>query len=284
MKIFHKAAEIQSYISKFKDNNLEIGFIPTMGALHIGHLELVKTSLHSKDHTVVSIYVNPTQFNSPDDFDKYPQKLSQDIDLLATLSNDIIIFAPQYAEIYRTPDDLNPEFDGGNMATRLEGIHRPGHFKGMIAVVKRLFEIVAPTHAYFGLKDYQQYCIVKQLCNYYNFPIKIVGIDTVREPNGLALSSRNARLSKEGLQTATALYKTLKFVAEFFINGATRADAIEAGKQFIANYHIDSLDYIDICSIDSLLPLEEPIQDFVVLIAAYVEGVRLIDNLRMNIE
>lgn len=284
MKIFHKAAEIQSYISKFKDNNLEIGFIPTMGALHIGHLELVKTSLQSKDHTVVSIYVNPTQFNSPDDFDKYPQKLSEDIDLLATLSNDTIIFAPKYEEIYRTPDDLNPEFDGGNMATRLEGIHRPRHFKGMIAVVKRLFEIVAPTHAYFGLKDYQQFCIVKQLCNYYNFPIQIIGIDTVREPNGLALSSRNARLSKEGLQTATVLYKTLQFVAEFFINGATRADAIEAGKQFIANYSIDSLDYIDICSIDSLLPLNEPTQDFVVLIAAYVEGVRLIDNLRMNIE
>ena len=209
MKIFSRQKDIRNYL---KENSLKfdkIGLVPTMGALHQGHISLVKMSLKQNDITVVSIFVNPTQFNNTEDLEKYPRTLEKDVELLKTASNKIIVFAPTVSDIYEDATKAeNYDFDG--LEDEMEGKFRSGHFDGVGTIVKRLFEIIEPKNAYFGEKDYQQLLIIKKLASKYKIPVKVIGCPILRETDGLAMSSRNVRLKPEYRKAAPFIYKTLK--------------------------------------------------------------------------
>ena len=203
MKVFEKVKDLQEYLSGQKH---PIGLVPTMGALHQGHLSLLQNSKKDNKTTVVSIFVNPIQFNDKNDFDKYPRLLDNDLKLLENYNCDAV-FAPSVGEIY--PEPPVESYDFGYLDKILEGAFRPGHFNGVAIVVNRLFQIVKPDRAYFGKKDYQQYIIIKELVKQQKLPIEIIAVPIVREPSGLAMSSRNLRLNKDELQVAPEIYKAL---------------------------------------------------------------------------
>src|SRR5687767_2001998 len=208
MIIYEKAQQIQDWIRRQKTEGKSIGFVPTMGALHDGHLSLAKASLANDDYTVVSIFVNPKQFNDPEDLQKYPRPIEEDIQML----NDIgthVLFQPEFDDVY--PADLNTkiEFDPGPAAKTMEGKFRPGHFEGMAEVVYRLLSIVEPHRLYMGQKDFQQLTIVRKMISDMHIPVLLEMCPTVREPNGLAMSSRNERLSKKAREEAALIYSTL---------------------------------------------------------------------------
>ena len=208
MKIFKTINSLQNKILSLKQNGKKIGFIPTMGALHKGHISLIEYSEKENDITVVSIFVNPTQFNNTEDLKKYPRTLKKDIEKLEKTKTSIL-FVPPEKEMY--PEKDNRKFNFGNIETVMEGKHRPGHFNGVAQIVSKLFEAVKPNIAYFGQKDFQQYAIIKLLTKKYlsNLNIKIVSCPIIREPDGLAMSSRNVRLNSEQRKNATLISQTL---------------------------------------------------------------------------
>ncbi len=277
MEVFKTSVELQEYLQQFSEQNMKIGFVPTMGALHNGHLKLVEKAAEDNQIVVCSIFVNPTQFNNPTDLEKYPRMPEKDISLLKKL-NCNVLFIPSVEEIY--PEEDKTVFDFGILENVMEGKFRPGHFKGVAMVVKRLFEIVNPDNAYFGLKDYQQYLVIKKLVEDFNLNVNIVGCPTVREKDGLAMSSRNLRLSKEQRKTAPLIFEYLNYIKTHF-----KEKNIHEWKDWfenkISNNPILELEYVEIADAKTLAP---PLHSdtLVVCVAVFAGEVRLIDNILIN--
>lgn len=282
MQIFNKNIELKEFLAPVKTKNSTIGFVPTMGALHAGHLALMRQSLQENDITVVSIFVNPTQFNNPEDLAKYPRTLEADVEKMATLSDKIIIFAPTVEDIYEGETTAKSfEYDG--LEHQMEGKFRPGHFDGVGTIVKRLFEIVTPTRAYFGEKDFQQLQIVKKLVKKNHIPVEIIGCPIYREPNGLAMSSRNERLSSTERKEAALIFAILKEAKEKFLT--QDADLIAAWvKNQFKNNPLFELEYFIIADESTLLPItfKEKSKKYRAFIAVFVNNIRLIDTITLN--
>jgi pantoate--beta-alanine ligase len=277
MNIFSTKAAVILELDAIRKNGKSIGFVPTMGALHQGHISLVKMARQRNDVVVVSIFVNPIQFNKKEDLIKYPRTLNQDLALLESAKVDIV-FNPTVEEMY--PNKTSEKFDFGDLGKVMEGAFRPGHFNGVAVVVKRLFEIVRPHQAYFGKKDFQQLAIIRKLVEMENIPVEIVPGETKREADGLAMSSRNVRLSKIERSKATQIYETLRYAKKS--KGKKRPGELEeAAKEKLSPDF--ELEYFKICeghSLKSITSWEET--DYpVALVAAYIGKVRLIDNLEL---
>ena len=215
MKIFNKKLDLQQFLAPFYLEKKAVGLVPTMGALHEGHLSLIQKALSENDIVVVSIFVNPTQFNNAEDLEKYPRNLSGDIKTIERLSQEVVIFAPEISEMYEsTPKAIS--FDFGGLDKVMEGKFREGHFQGVATIVEKLFELVKPTRAYFGEKDYQQILIIKSMLEQRKLPVTLVPCPIVREKSGLAMSSRNERLSPEGRKQAAFIYSVLQEAQKLF--------------------------------------------------------------------
>jgi pantoate--beta-alanine ligase len=261
-----------------KSEGKTIGFVPTMGALHYGHISLVSSAMSQCDITIVSIFVNPTQFNNADDLLKYPRTLEADVELLSTINCDAV-FAPSVEEMYPKNRD-SIQLDLGNLANLMEGKFRPGHFDGVVDVVSRLFEIVKPTKAFFGLKDFQQVSVITFMTKKLNLPIEIIACPTLREDSGLAMSSRNMRLSELGKKDALHIYRSLSLAKEL----ASNFSPFEV-KEKVINYFKEGkleLEYLEIVNPTTLESLNtEWVDGATACIVAYCGDVRLIDNLKL---
>jgi pantoate--beta-alanine ligase len=281
MLIFSKKAELQAHLAPYRQAGNTIGFVPTMGALHSGHLSLMQQSLQANTLTVISIFVNPTQFNNPEDLEKYPRTLDADAAKVATLSEDIIIFAPTVDEMY-DGNTVSSHYDFDGLEHQMEGAHRPGHFDGVGTIVKKLFEIVQPTNAYFGEKDFQQLQIVKKLVEKEHMGITIIGCPISREESGLAMSSRNERLSAEERTGAATIYQILQEARQRFAH-----ESIDAVKHYVAHAfeaHPEfKTEYFEIADEATLLPatLKEN-GKYRAFVAVFLGNVRLIDNISLN--
>jgi len=276
MQLIHTKSELQEQISKLKKQGKTIGFVPTMGALHQGHLSLMQRAKSENPIVVCSIFVNPIQFNNPTDLEKYPRDLDADIDFIKDWVD--IVFAPSASELY--PEPPAEKFSFGTLETVMEGKFRPGHFQGVAVVVSRLFNLIEPDTAYFGEKDFQQLAIIKQMVKDLNLAVKIIPCPIVREPNGLAMSSRNRRLSKDGFEKAALIYKTLK--DSTLLKGEKIEDIRQTVIQNIEKECIFEVEYFELVDGDTLQPVSEwETTDYVVgCIAVYLENIRLIDNIR----
>ncbi|MBN2611868.1 MAG: pantoate--beta-alanine ligase [Bacteroidales bacterium] len=277
MKVFNTIAALQNELALLKRTSFNVGFVPTMGALHEGHLSLLKSS-KEKDHcTVVSIFVNPTQFNDKNDFEKYPRNVDKDLEILESAGCNIV-FVPNEKEIYPEPDTR--VFDFGGLDQVMEGQCRPGHFNGVAQVVTRLFKIVKPCRAYFGYKDFQQLAIIRFIVKKYNIPVEIVACPIVRESTGLAMSSRNTRLCESDRAKASKISKVLFYLKDRYnsFHSVKEMQAYVAG-ELTLNDGFD-LEYFEVVDEETLLPpdsLQQPVSK-VGCIAVWIGGVRLIDN------
>jgi pantoate--beta-alanine ligase len=271
---------LQKEINKLKAENKTIGFVPTMGALHQGHLSLVEQSKKQSDITVVSIFVNPTQFNNKSDLEKYPRTIEQDLEMLKSKNVDIV-FMPDEKEMY--PEKDTRKFNFGNLETDMEGKFRDGHFNGVAQIVSKLFDFVKPNKAFFGLKDFQQVAIIKAMVRQLEMPIEIVPCPIIREQNGLAMSSRNQRLSNEQKQDATILYKTLKNITENY-KDFTPTDLQNFSIKEIeknSNLKVEYLEIIDDNSLKTINNWNES-KNISCCVAAYCGDIRLIDNMQLE--
>ncbi|OIV42296.1 pantoate--beta-alanine ligase [Flavobacterium johnsoniae] len=282
MHIFYGKVALIAYLKTIKTANSTIGFVPTMGALHQGHLALMQRSLKENDDTVVSIFVNPTQFNNPEDLEKYPRTLEEDVKKMRGLSDKIILYAPSVDDIYEG-QTISQSFDFDGLENQMEGKFRPGHFNGVGTIVKRLFEIVTPTNAYFGEKDFQQLQIVKKLVEKNNLPVNIVGCPIFREDNLLAMSSRNERLTPEERKEASIIYKVLTEAKEIFQNSTPEETIKFVEDAFKDNERFD-LEYFVIADESTLLSIDHKIKDkkYRAFIAVFVNSIRLIDTISLN--
>jgi pantoate--beta-alanine ligase len=282
MHIFYGKVALIAYLKTIKTANSTIGFVPTMGALHQGHLALMQRSLKENDDTVVSIFVNPTQFNNPEDLEKYPRTLEEDVKKMRGLSDKMILYAPSVEDIYEG-HTVSETFDFDGLENQMEGKFRPGHFNGVGTIVKRLFEIVTPTNAYFGEKDFQQLQIVKKMVEKNHLPVNVVGCPIFREDNQLAMSSRNERLTAEERKEAAIIFKILTEAKEIF-----QKDTPEETIQFVENSFKDNerfeLEYFVIADESTLLPIEHKDKDknYRAFIAVFVNSIRLIDTISLN--
>ncbi|HBN03209.1 MAG TPA: pantoate--beta-alanine ligase [Bacteroidetes bacterium] len=261
-----------------KDEKVTIGFIPTMGALHSGHASLIDESVSENTITVCSIFVNPTQFGDKSDLDKYPKPIEKDIEILIKHKCDIL-FLPEFEDVY-SANCIQQKFELGELEFTIEGASRPGHFQGVCNVVHRLFEIIKPDWAYFGQKDYQQTAIIKSLIKLTRSDVILKIVPTKREPNGLAMSSRNIRLSETGRKNAAFIYKALRDIRSD-IETRSLTELVERAKQFISSQKGADLDYLRVVDAETLHEVTSLKQsaDVVVLVAVTYEGVRLIDNI-----
>lgn len=281
MKVYKTISELKDFLSQLKIAKKSIGFVPTMGALHQGHLSLVKKAKKKNDITVVSIFVNPTQFDNKDDLEKYPKTYENDVALLESVDCDILFF-PAVEEIYSKKIDAESfNFDG--LEHQMEGKFRDGHFDGVGTIVKRLFEIVTPDNAYFGKKDFQQLQIIKKMVEKHHIPVKIKGCDIFREADGLAMSSRNTRLTKEYREAAPFIYKTLKKAKKKF--GTKNATEVTkwVQKKF-AKHPLLELEYFTIANEITLetVSKKEKNQKYRAFIAVFAGDIRLIDNISLK--
>ncbi|WP_025763166.1 pantoate--beta-alanine ligase [Dyadobacter tibetensis] len=278
MHVFTTVSELQVHLKQARNQGQQIGLVPTMGALHQGHLSLISQALADNDLVVCSIFVNPTQFNNREDLAKYPRTEEQDLDLLRKAGCHIA-FVPEVAEIYPVPSQLRLDF--GPLETVMEGKSRPGHFNGVGIVVSKLFHITLPDRAYFGQKDLQQVAIIKQLVEDLSFPIDLVVVPTLREPTGLALSSRNQRLSTIERQRAPLVFEQLSLARQHLEEGMPIAGVSEALVAYFASTADFRLDYFEVVDPKTLQPLERynKSQEAALCIAIYLGSVRLIDNL-----
>lgn len=280
--VFTNKSEIQDYILKKKEQRKSFGFVPTMGALHNGHLSLVKKALQENDICVVSIFVNPTQFDNDEDLKKYPRTLKKDIKFLETLSKFILVYAPSVQDIYQGNTKAEHfSFDG--LEFEMEGEFRQGHFNGVGTIVKRLFEIVTPNNAYFGEKDFQQLAIVKKLVEKYNLPVIIKGCKIFREDSGLAYSSRNTRLKPDYKKEAPFIYKTLTTAKKKFGTKSAKHVTEWVEKQFAKNKFLE-LEYFIIADVTTLKTVKRKskTKTYRAFVAAYADDIRLIDNIALN--
>jgi len=279
MITFSKISDTTNFIKQQRESGKTIGFVPTMGALHQGHLDLMRRAKQENDLLTVSIFVNPIQFNNPDDLEKYPRDLVADMELLEGIDCDIL-FVPSVTEMY--PQEVTKKYNFGLLETVMEGASRPGHFNGVAVVVSKLFNIVIPNKAYFGEKDFQQLAIIKKLVEIEQIPVEIIPCPTVREADGLAMSSRNKRLTNEERVIAPFIYQTLKFGKKY--SKTTSPDSLK--QQIISmfkNNHKFDLEYFEFADDKELQPINtwnsaSGIIGFVVL---NLGNVRLIDNIRI---
>lgn len=264
---------------KHKALNKTVGLVPTMGALHAGHLSLIQKSKQISDVTIATIFVNPTQFNNPCDLDKYPQPIILDTQLLENAGCNAL-FLPSKIEMY--DDNEIWDYNLGDTANNLEGAHRPGHFKGVTQIVYKLFKAIPATTAFFGQKDYQQFLVIQQLVNHFNIPIKLQCCPIVRENTGLALSSRNIHLSVDEKQSALVLYKTLNYIKQNF-KTVPNSQLLNTAKEMFNNLNNVKLAYISICDKNTLQPtLDIKSNNTIALVAAFVGNIRLIDNMMLD--
>jgi pantoate--beta-alanine ligase len=283
VNIYQKKSNLNVVIESLKTRKITIGLVPTMGALHHGHLSLITKGLKENDIVIVSVFVNPTQFDNKIDLEKYPRTLETDITLLKTLSDDkIIVYAPTVGDVYgKNVNATDFHFDG--LEDPMEGKHRLGHFDGVGTIVKRLFEIVQPDRAYFGEKDFQQLMIIKKLVEKCQIPVQVIGCEIYREKDGLAMSSRNMRLEPDYRIAAPFIYKTLKEAKkQFALNSATKVVKwVEA--QFL-KHNLLRLEYFTIANAENLKTVKRKSSNtsYRAFIAVYADDVRLIDNIALN--
>lgn len=279
MLVFAKIKSVQEKLKSLK-NGTTIGFVPTMGALHEGHLSLVEKAKKENDIVVVSIFVNPTQFDSADDLINYPKTIEKDLSLLKSFNCDIV-FTPTPEEIYA--DNIQSQsFDFDGLEFQMEGKFRAGHFNGVGTIVERLFEIVKPLKAYFGEKDFQQIQIIRKMAEKRNLPVQIIPCPIHREKDGLAMSSRNLRLTKEQRAAAPFIYETLKKAkAKFGTKNAS--EVVRWVENEFKNHPILRLEYVEIADEDTLLPVESknPTKKYRAFIAVFAGNIRLIDNISL---
>lgn len=273
--VIQTSQALQQFREKLKDASLSLGFVPTMGALHQGHVSLIEKSCQENDFTLVSIFVNPKQFNNSEDLQKYPRDLKSDIQLLNGLKN-CVVFAPTEADLYPENDGFIP-MELGDIGRVLEGAFRPGHFEGVVHVVHNLFRLVSADRAYFGQKDFQQLAIIRLLTNHFGFQTEIIACPTVREPNGLAMSSRNMRLSEQERKDALIIIHVLRKIASLK-NQVSVKEALVQAQAFFSSGKL-SLEYLAIVDPETLQELNEWKENQICCIAAHCGSVRLIDNL-----
>ena len=280
MKVLKSKKTLIDYVERQREMGKKIGFSPTMGALHQGHLSLYKAAKKENDEVISSIFVNPTQFNNPDDFQKYPKTLEKDIELLEKAGVDAV-YVPNVEEMY--PDGLNSKkYDFDGLENEMEGKYRPGHFDGVGTIVEELFRQVQPHNAYFGEKDYQQLAIIKKMVEKTKLPVKIHGVPTLREEDGLAMSSRNVRLTETQRKEATIIYETLTKVKEWF-----KVISLEEIKQKVTDIFRNSnfeLEYFVIADEEMLKEANaiDENKEYRAFIVAYADTVRLIDNMHLG--
>ncbi|MGK9126901.1 pantoate--beta-alanine ligase [Olivibacter sp. SA151] len=280
MEIFTTKIALKAHLSAFGSKDKTIGFVPTMGALHEGHLTLIEHSKRATDITVCSIFVNPTQFNDPADLEKYPRPIEKDVALLQSVNCDVL-FLPTVEEMY-PPNDEPWFFDLGRLDKIWEGAKRPGHYQGVTQVVYKLFDIVKPSIAFFGQKDFQQCMVIQYMVDKLHLPLRLQIVDTVRDADGLAKSSRNVRLSSNGRKQALSLSKALFMIKQAFEKGTGPLQAKEEALSFLDKVEGVELEYFAICNSSDLSEIDREQQDLrplVVILAAWVDGVRLIDNI-----
>lgn len=282
MLLFNTQRELVSHLNSISNGKTAIGFVPTMGALHAGHLSLLEESLKHNAINVISIFVNPTQFNNAEDLAKYPKTLEADIQKIKTVSDKIIVFAPSVEDIYEGKTVASP-FDYDGLEHQMEGRFRPGHFDGVGTIVKRLFEIVKPNNAYFGEKDFQQLQIVKKLVSKYKIPVTVVGCPIFREANGLAMSSRNERLTAEEREKAAIIYKTILASKKLFQSKSAKEVTEFVTKEFEKMPGFE-LEYFQIADEATLLPCirKSKGKKYRAFIAVFVNKIRLIDTVSLN--
>ena len=283
MLVYKTKVDLVDRINNLMQPDFSLGFVPTMGALHQGHLSLVKSALANNNFVVVSVFVNPTQFNSSSDLNKYPRSLAKDIKALETVSKDsILIYAPEVEDLYGSKIK-SESFNFMGIESLMEGNSRPGHFNGVGTIVKRLLQIVNPNKAYFGEKDFQQLLIIKKMVEQEGLEVKIVGCPIEREPNGLAMSSRNGRLSPKEFHESAMIYEILQTVKHKFSSEGIPSTCDWVLKRFNIN-PLFELDYFQILDSEFLGPVKKkiPNKKYRAFIAAYIGDVRLIDNIDLN--
>ena len=282
MILIKTIADLTQYLGNKRNTGSTIGFVPTMGALHSGHLSLVEQGKKNTHVTVCSIFVNPTQFNDPNDFAKYPVTLEQDLLLLEKAGCDIV-FLPSVNEMYPNGTTLQKQFNLGYLETILEGKYRPGHFQGVCQVVHRLLDIVQPNALFLGRKDYQQCMVIKRLIALAGWNIEVNIIPTLREDSGLALSSRNLRLSENDRQSAAVIYRSLSYIKQYITTGHL-SPLIATASEMIMQAGFEKIDYVTVANADTLEAMNEWNGEtkLVALVAAFINGVRLIDNMPVN--
>jgi len=280
MKVLETIDEVHREIQTLKSTGKTIGLVPTMGALHQGHLQLIQASRNQCDITIASIFVNPTQFNNPQDLKNYPRTSSSDLAKLKKSECDLV-FMPSEFEMY--PKKPSIEVNFGSLGNQLEGKFRPGHFDGVGIVVSKLFNIIQPHLAFFGQKDLQQFFIIKALVDQLNFPLKLNMVSTVREDSGLAMSSRNMRLTAEERNEAALIYKSLLTAQELLLSHTSVIEVNKKVQELFNNHKCLTLEYFEIINTNDFKTTEEIIdkENIAMCIAAEIGQVRLIDNLML---
>lgn len=275
-EIIHSVADLRQRVRGWRAAGQVVGVVPTMGALHDGHLSLARRARTECDRVITTIFVNPKQFNNPDDLKKYPRTLEADAALLSAVPVDVI-FAPGVEEVY--PEGFNTTVSVGGVSEPLEGRMRPGHFDGVATVVTKLFGMTEAHRGYFGQKDWQQLQVVLRLVRDLNLPVEIVGCETIREADGLAMSSRNVRLTLEGRAIAGVLYSAITTAAEDIRAGQSDRMAIREAAEKLRAAGFERVEYIELRDAETLMPSDDPRKPRRMLAAAWLDGVRLIDNI-----
>ncbi|WP_336375824.1 pantoate--beta-alanine ligase [Aureisphaera galaxeae] len=279
--IYHQQEILRKELDSFSQKKQSVGFVPTMGALHEGHLSLVEKALSENEVVVVSIFVNPTQFDNASDLEKYPRTLKADAQLLNTLKGTIFIYAPNVADLYGETV-ISKKYNFGGLEHAMEGKYRTGHFDGVGTVLNLLFRALQPTRAYFGEKDFQQLQIVRRLVAIEQLPVTVVGCPILRESHGLAMSSRNQRLTATQFKEADLIYKTLKKVREHFLEESIPTLQAMAEGIFAESAHLE-LEYFEIANIENLKTARRKRKgnSYRAFVAAYAGEIRLIDNMEL---
>ena len=283
MKVLANKSELEAYITEKKNAGLTIGFAPTMGALHQGHLSLYQYAREENDIVVSSIFVNPTQFNNAEDLEKYPRTIDKDIELLTENGNVDVVYLPKIEDIYPS-EVVSKTYDFEGLDKEMEGASRAGHFDGVGTVVEELFRQVRPNNAYFGEKDFQQLVIIKKLVEKLDLPITIKGIPIVRAENGLAMSSRNQRLTEDRREEANLIYQSLLMANDLSQEGKTPAEIkllVHHRYEELPDYDLEYMSIADEGSLKEVVHFEND-NKYRAFIVVWVDGVRLIDNLHMG--
>ena len=283
MKVFDNKRDLTIFLNSLDDQKLSLGFVPTMGALHQGHLSLVSRAVKENDYVIISIYVNPTQFDNKSDLEKYPKTIDQDIDVLNKLEfHNLILFLPSDTEIY-SGNFIKDKYDFNGIDNKMEGKYRYGHFDGVATIIKKLFDIIKPNKAYFGEKDYQQLLIVKKLVNILGLPISIVGCPIHRNDQGLALSSRNTRLTSAERSYASRIYEILLSTKELFQYQQLTEIKAWVKDQFLKDsiVHLEYFEIADNLTLTSASTINQSTK-YRAFIAVKINNIRLIDNIALN--
>lgn len=279
--LVNNISELNTHLSNKKESN-SVGLVPTMGALHEGHLSLIEKAFRDSEIAVVTIFVNPTQFNNPEDLSKYPRTIEQDLNLIHKISEEVLVYVPNLKEIY--PSGVESEhFEFGSVSSFMEGKFRTGHFDGVGTVVKRLFDLIKPNKAYFGKKDFQQLAVIKKLIEITGQNVRIIGCETYRENNGLAKSSRNKLLTDDEKKEAGIIFDNLKYIKNNFSKDSIN-NIVEKVKENFKKHDKFQLEYCQVADEETLTPTKqiESGKKYRAFIATYCNDVRLIDNMSLN--